>query len=101
MRFLVAATALGVALLFGASIGGAADIGANDDSAKYAEDGGAAMYEEMSGLGLRQTVVGVRFVPSEPTVVQDKAALDRAIASAMGAGLSVVLAVYPFQAREV
>lgn len=101
MRFLVAATALTVALLCGASIGVAADIGANDDSAKYAADGGAAMYEEMSGLGLRQTVIGVRFVPSQPDIVQDKAALDRAIASAMDAGLRVVLAVYPFPAREL
>lgn len=101
MRFLVAATTLGVALLCGASVGVAADIGANDDSAKYAEDGGAALYEEMSGLGLRQTIIGVRFVPSEPSVVQDKAALDRAIASALDSGLRVVLAVYPFPAREL
>ena len=101
MRFLVAATALVVALLCGASVGIAADIGANDDSAKYAEDGGAEMYGQMSGLGLRQTIIGVRFVPSEPAVVQDKAALDRAIASAVGAGLRVVLAVYPFPSREL
>jgi hypothetical protein len=101
MRFLVAATTVSVALLCGASIGAAADIGANDDSAKYAEDGGAALYEEMTGLGLRQTIIGVRFVPSEPGVVQDKGALDRAIASATGAGLRVVLAVYPFPSREL
>ncbi len=101
MRILVAATALTVTLLCGASIGVAADIGANDDSAKYAEDGGAAMYEEMTGLGLRQTIVGVRFVPSEPTVVQDKAVLDRAIEAAVHSGLRVVLAVYPFPSREL
>jgi hypothetical protein len=101
MRFLVAATVLAVALLCGASIGVAADIGANDDSGKYADDGGAAMYEEMSGLGLRQTVIGVRFVPSQPGVVQDKAGLDRAIAAAQAAGLRVVLAVYPFPSPEI
>ncbi len=101
MRFLVASAALGVALLCGASVGVAADIGANDDSAKYADDGGVAMYEEMARLGLRQTIIGVRFVPSQPAVVQDKAALDRAIASAVGSGLRVVLAVYPFPAREL
>jgi len=101
MRFLVAATTVSVALLCGASIGAAADIGANDDSAKYAEDGGAALYEEMTGLGLRQTIIAVRFRPSDPTVVQDKAALDRAIAAALGSGLRVVLAVYPFPSREL
>lgn len=101
MRFLIAATALVTALLCGASAGVAADIGANDDSAKYAADGGAAMYGQMSDMGLRQTVIGVRFVPSEPMIVQDKLALDRAIASAEEAGLRVVLAVYPFPAKEL
>jgi hypothetical protein len=101
MRFLVAATTLVLALLCGASVGVAADIGANDDSAKYAADGGAAMYGQMSEMGLRQTVIGVRFVPREPMIVQDKLALDRAIASAEETGIRVVLAVYPFPAREL
>ncbi len=101
MRFLIAATALVTAVLCGASVGVAADIGANDDSAKYASDGGAEMYGQMSELGLRQTVIGVRFVPSEPMIVQDKLALDRAIDNAVSAGLRVVLAVYPFPAKEI
>ena len=101
MRILAAATVLTVALLTGAPVGVAADIGANDDSGKYAEDGGAAMYGQMSALGLRQTVIGVRFTPSQPLVVQDKAGLDRAISNAVDAGLRVVLAVYPFPSREI
>src|SRR5262249_48201497 len=95
MRILAAATALAVALLAGASAGVAADVGANDDSAKFDADGGAALYTRMSGLGLRETVIPVRFVPSDAMVVQDKEQLDRAIASATTAGLRVVLAVYP------
>jgi hypothetical protein len=70
MRILAVATALAVALLTGASAGLAADIGANDDSAKFEADGGAALYTRMAGLGLEQTVIGVRFVPSEAMVVQ-------------------------------
>ena len=101
MRILAAVTALIMALLAGASAGTALDIGANDDSAKFAGDGGAALYGEMSALGLRQTIIGVRFVPSEATVVQDKALLDRAIASALTAGLRVVIAVYPYPPREL
>jgi hypothetical protein len=101
MRVLIAATALTVALLGGASVGMGADVGANDDSGKYADDGGAAMYGQMSELGLRQTVIGVRFVPSDPFVVQDKAGLDRAVAAAVAAGLRVVLAVYPFPSPEI
>ena len=101
MRILAVATALIAALLCGASVGVAADVGANDDSAKHSEDGGAALYAEMAALGLRQTVIGVRFVPSEAIVIQDKPLLDRAIAGAEAAGLRVVLAVYPYPPREI
>jgi hypothetical protein len=101
MRILAVATALTVALLTGASAGVAADVGANDDSAKFEPDGGAALYTRMSELGLEQTVIGVRFVPSEAMIVQGKEQLDRAIASATNAGLQVVLAVYPYPPREL
>ena len=101
MRILAAATVLVAALLTGASLAAAADVGANDDSAKFEADAGAALYGRMSGLGLRQTVIGVRFVPSEAVVIQDKPLLDRAIASATDAGLRVVLAVYPYPPREL
>ena len=101
MRILAVATALIAALLCGASVGAAVDVGANDDSAKHSDDGGAALYAEMAALGLRQTVIGVRFVPSEAIVIQDKPLLDRAIASAEAASLRVVLAVYPYPPREI
>ena len=102
MRLLAAATlVLVTALGAGASLAPGADIGANDDSAKYAEDGGAAMYEQMGALGLKQIVIGVRFVPSDPMVIQGKAHLDAAVANAVAAGLRVVLAVYPYPPREV
>jgi hypothetical protein len=91
-----------LALLAGASSSArAADVGANDDSAKYAADGGTAMYREMAALGLRQTVIGVRFRPSQPMVIQDKELLDRAIPNALDAGLRVVLAIYPYPPREI
>jgi hypothetical protein len=101
MRFLAVATVLTAALLAGASLAVAANVGANDDSAKHADDGGAALYSEMAGLGLSQTVIGVRFVPSEAVIIQQKPLLDRAIAAARAAGLRVVLAVYPYPPREI
>jgi hypothetical protein len=101
MRFLVFATVIAAALLAGASVAAAADVGANDDSAKFEPDGGAALYARMADLGLRQTIIGVRFVPSDALVIQDKALLDRAIASATDAGLQVVLAVFPYPPREI
>jgi hypothetical protein len=101
MGRLVAATVLSVALLTGASTVRAADIGANDDSGKYAEDAGAAMYAEMAKLGLRQVVIPVRFRPSDPLTIQDKPLLDRTIPAALAAGLKVVVAAYPYPPREL
>jgi len=101
MRTFVAATAFTVALLAGASVAMGADIGANDDSAKHSADAGASMYREMAALGLRQTVIAVRFKPSEAVVIQDKQLLDRAIPNAVAAGLRVVLAVYPYPPKEI
>ena len=101
MRTLAVASALTVALLTGASVGVAADVGANDDSAKYQDDGGFAMYEEMAALGLKQSVIGVRFVPSQSVVIQDKELIDRAVAAADKAGVRIVFAVYPYPPREI
>ena len=101
MRLLAAAMAFTVVLLAGAAVAPAADVGANDDSAKHAADHGAGMYGEMAAVGLRQTVIGVRFKPSEALVIQDKRLLDRIIPNALDAGLRVVLAVYPYPPREI
>jgi hypothetical protein len=101
MRNLALASVLVAALLTGASTAVAADVGANDDSAKFEDDSGAALYGRMAALGLRQTVIGVRFVPSDALTIQDKPLLDSAIASATDAGLKVVLAVYPYPPREL
>ena len=47
---------------------------------------GAAFFAKMKALGLQQTVMTVRFKPSEPTVIQDEAFLDRAVPEAIDAG---------------
>lgn len=101
MRLSAAATAFIVALLVGAEAARAADIGANDDSAKHATDAGLATYGEMASVGLRQTVIGVRFKPSQAMLIQDKELLDRIVPNALAAGLRVVLAVYPYPPREI
>jgi hypothetical protein len=101
MRLLAAAATISLALLLGASAALAANVGANDDSAKFDADGGAALYGQMNAVGLRQTVIGVRFRPREFLVIQDKQLLDRAIPNALNAGLRVVLAVYPYPPREI
>ncbi len=79
----------------------AADIGANDDTGKYAADAGAVFFPQMSALGLRQSVMTTRFMARDPWGIQDGDALDRAIPIAQLAGLRVTLAVYPYPPREV
>src|SRR5947207_15276954 len=87
-----------LALAGGAS---AADIGANDDTGKFAADGGTIFFAQLSALGLKQSVMTTRFMPSDPTTIQDGDALDRAIPIAQLAGLRVALAVYPYPPREI
>ena len=79
----------------------AADVGANDDTGKFAADSGAVFFGQMGALGLKQSVMTTRFIPSDPTTIQDGEALDRAIPVAELAGLHVALAVYPYPPREI
>jgi len=98
VRSLVAAVA--VALVC-AGVASAVDVGANDDTGKFAPDAGATFYAEMAALGLRQTVVTVRWQPSDPLALAERPLLDLTVAAARSAGLSVVFATYPYPPREV
>ncbi len=93
--------ALVVAALVLASSAGAADIGANDDTGKFADDGGSSFFSRMSALGLQQTVMTVRFLPDEPGTIQGKVFLDKAVPEAVQQGLRVVFAVYPYPPRSL
>ena len=92
----VVATALVCA---GAASG--ADVGANDDTGKFESDAGAAFYARMASLGLRQTVVTVRWQPSDPLALGERTLLDLTVAAAREAGVRVVFATYPYPPREV
>jgi hypothetical protein len=94
---LLAALAAALACAGGAT---AASVGVNDDSAKYADDGGAWFFAEAHGVGLRQVVVSNRFRPTDPDQIQEEAMLDQALAEAERQGVEVVLAVYPYPPRE-
>jgi hypothetical protein len=78
-----------------------ADVGANDDTGKFAPDAGATFYGEMAALGLRQAVVTVRWQPSDPLALAERPLLDLTVAAARSAGLSVVFATYPYPPREI
>lgn len=100
-RRLRGGTAIALAALSCAGAASAADIGANDDTGKYAEDGGGAFYRRMAEVGLRQTVITVRWTPSDPLGLPERKLIDAAVASATAAGLKVVFAAYPYPPREV
>lgn len=95
------AAAVSVAALAIAGHAPAADIGANDDTGKYAADAGAVFFSQMAALGLKQSVMTTRFTAGDRSAIQDGDALDRAIPIAQLAGVRVSLAVYPYPPREL
>ncbi len=98
------ARSLAVVLVLVLACGGtasAADVGANDDTGKFAPDGGAAFYAQMASLGLRQAVVTVRWQPSDPLALAQRPLLDLTVTAARASGLDVVFATYPYPPREL
>jgi hypothetical protein len=94
LRKLTAALALACALTFAAGAS-AVDFGANDDTGKYAVDGGAAFFAQMKGANLKQNVMTVRWTPGS-TGVPEQPFLDRAVPAAVAAGIKPIFAVYPY-----
>jgi hypothetical protein len=73
----------------------AVEYGANDDTGKYAADGGATFFAQMRASGLSQNVMTVRWTPGS-TAIPDRSFLDRAVPAAVAAGIRPVFAVYPY-----
>ena len=94
MRRLTAACALVCALIL-TTTASAVDFGANDDTGRYAADGGASFFAQMKAAGLSQNVMTVRWTPGS-TGVADRGFLDSAVPAALAAGIKPVFAVYPY-----
>jgi hypothetical protein len=94
-------TAMVACALACSSAAAAADIGANDDGGKFAPDAGASLYREMASIGMRETVITVRWLPSDPVGLGERPLLDLTVAAARAAGLEVVFAAYPYPPREI
>jgi hypothetical protein len=94
VKKLVAACALGAALAFAAPAT-AVDFGANDDTGKFAEDGGAVFFPQMAEAGLKQNVMTLRWLPGT-TDIPDVEDLDRAVPVAVASGIKLAFAVYPY-----
>jgi hypothetical protein len=94
LRNLTAACALLCALTL-TTTAAAVDFGANDDTGRYSADGGAAFFAQMKASGLAQNVMTVRWTPGSAGIA-DRGFLDRAIPTAVAAGIKPILAVYPY-----
>ena len=101
MKRVTAALACACALIPASTATAAVEFGANDDTGKYSLDGGAAYFPQMAAAGLKQNVMTVRWKPSDPLNIPDKAALDVAVPTAVAVGIEVVFAVYPYPPSEV
>jgi len=101
VKKLTAALSSVCALIFAASASATVEFGANDDSGKYSADGGAVFFPQMAAANLKQNVMTVRWKPSDPTNIPDRAALDVAVPNAVAAGIEVAFAVYPYPPSEI
>jgi len=100
LKTLTAALACACALTF-VTTAAAVDFGANDDTGKYSADGGGTYFPQMAAAGLKQNVMTVRWRPGDPTTIPDREALDRAVPTAIAAGIKVLFAVYPYPPSEI
>ncbi len=101
MRRVIAFAGVIVCALAAASVVLAAEFGVNDDGAKHAADGGESFYAAMAGVGLEQSVVSIRWQPSDPGTILDQEHLDRIVPIAARHGIRIVLALYPYPPREI
>lgn len=76
-------------------------IGVNEDHPKFQADAGAAMFGELSTIGLTESVISVRWDPAQPETIPDEEHLRVVIAAAKEKGVKVVLALYPAKSRAV
>ena len=95
LKTIPAALALAACALTLASTGSAAvEFGANDDTGKYLGAGSSAYFSQMAAAGLRQNVMTLKWDPSAPMTIPDRAFLDGSLPNAQAAGIKVVFALY-------
>jgi hypothetical protein len=72
--------------------------GVADDASKYADDGGAWFYTELTGAGLTENRWTLAWDPAHPSAITDLPFLQRAAPLAQAAGIRIVLALYSAKA---
>jgi hypothetical protein len=69
--------------------------GASEDATKYAEDGGAALFQRMRDLGMTENRVAVFWNANQPSTIQEQDFLDRMIPVANRLNIRIVFSVQP------
>ena len=98
MKTLTAALLGAFALAFAGSAAAGPQIGFAEDATKYADDGGARLFDEMNTIQTTTNRVAVFWNADQPATIQDQASLDRMMPVAEAHHIQVVFAVYPQRA---
>ena len=89
---LLAAAAAALAAAPGAQ---AARFGFADDAGKYADDGGAAYFDDLKAAGGTENRITVLWDPKRPATILEDSFLDRVVPVASKNGVKVVFHVFP------
>jgi hypothetical protein len=76
-------------------------LGVAEDAPKGMDDGGAAMFQQMRGIGMSTLRMTVFWDERQPTTIVEGEHLDRAIGAARANGIHVLLSVMPLHAAGV
>jgi hypothetical protein len=76
-------------------------VGATEDQTLGFDDGGTALYGQMTSRGIGALRMSVDYEPSQPTTIQQQDQLERAIAAADARGLRVLLSIAPGHNTDV
>jgi hypothetical protein len=72
--------------------------GVAEDASKYADDGGTAVYSSLEQLGMSENRWTLTF-NGDPNTIGDASFLDHAAPTAAGAGIDIILSLYPASAH--
>jgi hypothetical protein len=98
LKTLTAALLGAFALAFAGAAAAGPQVGFAEDATKYADDGGARLFDEMNTIQTTTNRVAVFWNADQPAAIQDQAFLDRMIPVAQAHHIQVVFAVYPQRA---
>ena len=99
-KFIAAAVTGVLALVIAGAAAAGPQIGFAEDATKFAEDGGARLFDEMNTLQTTTNRVAVFWNADAPTTIQDQAFLDRMIPVASAHHVQIVFAIYPQKATQ-